>query len=671
MNPENPNSALEQELKRNRIHDIRRDEKPPLQVRTRKTLIIMALIVAASLTTIAVLVFVIYKKPGTFAPLAEKIESTFDGAEKPYAPQSENIHIKQGMESYSRGYLGDAVARFNEVIESDASDRDKAIALTYLGMISHDRGKHQEAIDYYTRALNYDGDNAEIHRNLALTYRHTKNYERAIESAHTAISLRGDDVNALLLLGNIYFEMNRYEDAAKQYSRALAIAPGNASAQYNLGAAMMKLGDELAALEYFKKAGASDKIGEIAHKAYTRLGVAYTERGVFDLAEQYLKLAVSLRPQDPVSHYNLGIAFLRQNKKDEALREFLLSEEKGGGDQAMLESLGEAFFSMKEYDRSRRAYNKILASEKRNVRALARIGEIYFEKGELDNALEAYRKITIIEPATENARIAYINMGNIFDDTQQYDAAIEAYQKALTISSKDDGAHYNLGIAYKHADRPELALDSWRRAAELNPDNPRAPLALADYFYEKKLYDLAEKEYQRILQRWPALQDPHFKMATIYYKRDELDFALKAYARVLEINDKNDLARKALINSAIIVSRQAKSEDDIIKAKDLAGKALLIKPGDPETLFSLGVIYFKEEMYDRAIETFYQSLKATRDQSLIAEAYNNIGKSYYHQKKYKKALQAFTRGIEENPANEEIRLNRKAASQAYEEELAQ
>ncbi|HRZ27069.1 MAG TPA: tetratricopeptide repeat protein [Spirochaetota bacterium] len=659
-------------VRKNRIRDITGEEKESRPRSGKKTIIILASIAALSLIAIAVLVFFIYKKPGSFlATTGEKqVEAPFEEKARTYAPESENLHIKRGMESYAKGYLNDAVAEFNEVLESDSTDKDKAIALTYLGMISDDRGKYRDAIEFYNRALTYDSENPEIYKNLALAYRHNKEYDQAIESAKKSISLRGNDVNTRLLLGNIYFEMNRYEDAINQYRRALDIEPDNPSVLYNLGAALMKQGDELSALEYFKKAGASDRIGEIAYKAYSRLGVVYTERRVWDLAEKYLKLAVSLRPHDPVGHYNLGIAYLRQNRNDEALKEFVQSEDLTRDDQVMLESLGEAFLSMKEYDHSLTAYNKILETSKRNVRILSRIGEIYYEKGELDLALEAYRKITMVEPATENARVAYINMGNIFDDTQQYDAAIEAYQKALSISDRDDGAYYNLGIAYKHADKPDLAIDSWRRAAELNDNSPKAPMALADYYYEKKLYDLAEKEYQRILQKWPAIQEAHFKMATIYYKRDELEFALKAYARVIEINDKNDLARKALINSAVIVSKRATDEEGINKARDMITKALLIKPGDAETLFSLGIIYFKQEMYDRAIETFYQALKGSREPSLVAEAYNNIGKSYYQKKMYKKALQAFTRGIEEDPSNEEIRLNRKTASQAYEEELA-
>ena len=80
----------------------------------------------------------------------------------------------------------------------------------------------------------------------------------------------------------------------------------------------------------------------------------------------------------------------------------------------------------------------------------------------------------MLEPATENARVAYLNMGNILDDAQRYEEAIEAYQKALSISPKDDAAYYNLGIAYKHAGKPELAITAWKKAAELDP-NDRAP----------------------------------------------------------------------------------------------------------------------------------------------------------------------------------------------------
>jgi tetratricopeptide (TPR) repeat protein len=261
-------------------------------------------------------------------------------------------------------------------------------------------------------------------------------------------------------------------------------------------------------------------------------------------------------------------------------------------------------------------------------------------------------------------------MGNIMDDASRYEDAIKAYEKAMTISPKDASAHYNLGIAYKHAGKPELAIKSWKESARLNTQSPAPHIAIADYYYEKKFFDLAEKEFQTILSRWPENQDAHFKIATIYYKRNNPEYALNAFRKVLELDENSELARKAMINIAIISSNLKNDEVTLDKSVQLVQKALLMKPADPQALLSLGIIFSRKEMYDRAIDTFYQALQNTNNSSLTGEIYNNIGKNYFKKKLYRKSLQSFTRGLEEDPGSEEIRMNRKAAMQAYETELS-
>jgi tetratricopeptide (TPR) repeat protein len=253
---------------------------------------------------------------------------------------------------------------------------------------------------------------------------------------------------------------------------------------------------------------------------------------------------------------------------------------------------------------------------------------------------------------------------------QRFDEAIDAYKASLAISPKDDSALYNLGIAYKHAGKPELAVEAWKNASSLNRDDPKPLLAMADFYYEKNFYDLAERTYQDLISKWPRVQEAHFKMGTIYYKRDKYEYALKAYKRVIELDDKNDIARRAYINIAVLSTKMKHDEESANESIRMIQKALLIKPDDAESLFSLGLLYFHKEMYDKAVDTFYQALKGARESTLIAQSYNNIGKSYYKKKNYKKALHAFTRAVEEDSSNEEIRLNRKTAMQAYEQELA-
>jgi len=655
-------------LQKNRIHDLHPDAKTGKMGRSGQ--IILISVISFLLIAVIISVIIFYKKPAIFTPL-KKISQQYETTINETPSETKNARLQRGRESYERKYYTDAISEFNNVIESDAPDSEKAIALMYLGMISDDRGNQAQAIDYFTRALVYDKKNADILRNMALAYRHKKDFDSAIAAASRGLDIKPDDVNTLILLGNIYFELSKYDKSADHYRKALEISPDNPQVLFNLGSALLNAGDEFAAIEYFKKAGAADRIGEVAARSYSRLGTHYLERGRTDLAEKYLREAAAIKPDDASVRYNLGILYLRQKRKDMALAEFEKSETLAHEDAMLLENLGEAYSSLKEYDKSLDVYNRLLRVNTRNVRVLSKIAEIYHEKGDLDRAIDGYRKITEIEPGTENARIAWLNMGNVLDDAGKYTEAIEAYEKALVISPKDDSAYYNLGLAYKHAKRPEEAVRAWQRASALNEKNPGPRLAIADYYYDSGLTDLAENEYRKISELWPSIQEPHFKIGYIYYRKEKYDYALRAFEKVVELNGSNDMARRAYIPMAVITARTARGEEDFEKAMNMIQKALMIKPGDTDSLFSLGIIYSKKEMYSKAIDTFYQVIKGTGDSSVIAESYNNIGICYYNKKQYRKALQAFTRGIDEDPANEEIRINRKAAMQAYETELAE
>ncbi len=636
-------------------------------------ILIVSSIAVAAIVIVVLITRFIYKSPELFKPSPSKTgENTIYSDDlRKTMPETgtQNIHLVRGKESYSKGYLSDAITEFNEVVESDAPDEEKAIALTYIGIIYDDRGEYNKAIEYYRRALPYDRRNPLIYRNMSLAYRHQKDYQKADEIISKALSMDPKNVKNIMLFGNILFEQGKYKEAKSQYEEALKINPDNSSALYNMAIALLRLGDEVSAVEYLKRVGTVDKLGNITHLSYSKLGVIFTRHRDYELAEKYLKLAISVNPNDAIDRYNLGLLYLKQNKNREALEEFLKSEELGKEDAQILENLGDAYSSIKEYEKSLDAFNKLLNINKRNVRVLSRIAEIYYDKGDLGKAYELYERVTFLEPATENARIAYLNMGNIMDDAQRFDEAIAAYKRALAISPKDDALLYNLGIAYEHSRKPELALESWRKAYDLNPKNPRPLIAIADYYYKNNHYDFAMDEYQKILRKWPNIQEGHFNLAAVYYKKNLLDYAIEEYKRVIEIDGKNELARKAYINLGILFSKREKGEEGQEKGLVHIQRALLLKPGDAEALLALGTIYYKKRMYDRAIDTYYQVLKATRESKLIAETYGKIGSCYYEQKMYRKAVQAYARAVEEDPTNEEIRMNRKVAMQAYEEEI--
>jgi tetratricopeptide (TPR) repeat protein len=215
-----------------------------------------------------------------------------------------------------------------------------------------------------------------------------------------------------------------------------------------------------------------------------------------------------------------------------------------------------------------------------------------------------------------------------------------------------------------------MAVNSWKKGMQINPDNQKIRLALADYYYERGYADLAEKEFQEIVYKWPSNQEALFKLGTIYHKHKNYADASKAYNKVIEADENTELARKSMINLAIITSADKPDETSLTNSLKLIQKSLLLKQDDADALLALGIIYSRKEMHEKAIEAFYQSIKASRDNKMTAEAYNNIGKNFYQLKQYKKAIQAFAPGVEEDPTNEEIRINRKTATQAYESEIS-
>jgi len=665
------NPMQDNEIARNRISEIETVQVEPVPSRQKYVIIILAL-AAVSLLSILLIIYFFVNRPAKNPSAVNSTSMTGDlmqGKEIQVPFQTDNLQLKKAIESYNTGYIPNAITEFTDVVESNANPKDKAIALIYLGIIADRKGEYDSALSYFQRAQNYDENNPEIYMNMARTFRKKKDFNNAVKYADKASGLSPADVNPLILLGNINYELSNWDEAIRFYEKALKIDNNNPALLYNMALALFQKGDRYPAIEFLKKAGESDKVGDVAYNSYSRLGAEFLEGNMFDLAEKYLVQATRLRPQDPVARYNLAVAYLRQNKNSEALKELEESERLSQNDMGLLENIGESYFALKEYDRSLRSYNKVLESAGRNVKILSRIGEIYYSKGDLEKAYESYRKVTHIQPGSENARIAYLNMGNILDDAQRFEDAVKAYESAIAIKGNDDLAYYNLGITYKHAGKSALAVNSWRKASEVNPENIKTRLAMADYYYEQGYMDQAEKSYQEIIYKWPSSQEALFKIGTIYHKHKDYGDARKAYSKVIEVDETTELARKAMINLAIVSSGERNDDESLNNSVKIIQKALLMKPDDSDALLALGIIYARKEMHQKAIDAFYQSIKSSRDNKMTAESYNNMGKSYYQLKEYKKAVQAFTRGIEEDPSNEEIRINRKTAVQAYESEL--
>lgn len=147
------------------------------------------------------------------------------------------------------------------------------------------KGRVQEAIVHYLKALELSPSYGEAHYNLA---------------------------NSLLLIG-------RVEEAVAHYERALEINPNNAPAHYNLAAVLGQSGRMDAAIDHYNKVL---EINPNHAAAHNNLGAALVGVGRVDEAVAHYLKALELNPNNAEAHYNLGNILLQMGRADEAMAHY-------------------------------------------------------------------------------------------------------------------------------------------------------------------------------------------------------------------------------------------------------------------------------------------------------------------------------------------------------------
>ena len=78
---------------------------------------------------------------------------------------------------------------------------------------NEEKGIYYDAILEYKKALEYDGDNRNIYMKIAEDYRNMGDDSGFVDACNSAISLDGDNEQAILTLADYYVEQDEKQDA--------------------------------------------------------------------------------------------------------------------------------------------------------------------------------------------------------------------------------------------------------------------------------------------------------------------------------------------------------------------------------------------------------------------------------------------------------------------------
>jgi tetratricopeptide (TPR) repeat protein len=154
-------------------------------------------------------------------------------------------------------------------------------------------------------------------------------------------------------LGCWYNERSRYQEAIKEFQKAIYIKPDYPEAYNGLGVCYDRQGDYAAASEAYRIAL---KLNPNLAYIYTNLGHSYILQGKSGEAIDTLKQALALGSDNNQTHNNLGLAYALSGQPDLAMKEFECA-----GNKALAHALvAKVYYRKGEFEKAKEHYSEAL-----------------------------------------------------------------------------------------------------------------------------------------------------------------------------------------------------------------------------------------------------------------------------------------------------------------------
>jgi type IV pilus assembly protein PilF len=158
---------------------------------------------------------------------------------------------------------------------------------------------------------------AQIRTDLAAGYYERGQFAVALEELAEAQKLDPNQPRIYNIYGLVYTMMNEPQKAEENFRRAVSMAPNDSEIRHNWGAYLCGTGrarEGLAELDLVIR----DPLYKTPEKALINAGKCAMALGDNARADQYLRQAMSVSPNNPTAAYTLALLAFRQSRLDDA-----------------------------------------------------------------------------------------------------------------------------------------------------------------------------------------------------------------------------------------------------------------------------------------------------------------------------------------------------------------
>ena len=347
---------------------------------------------------------------------------------------------------------------------------------------------------------------------------------------------------------------------------------------------------------------------------HTKLGELYALEGLWRLAQQESREALTINPDHVPALLLKGRALRRAGKRDAAVETY---ERVIALDRRSIEAyihLAEIFLEAKETERALHILKEMTDANPESGLGFRRLAEYYFEQGDEKEAERYFRRVLEIEPSdTDTVK----TLTGLLEKQGRYQEAIQVFLEALETSP--EFAPYMAYMARLHLKAGDKK-SAHAYLDHLRASDPSNASLIADVYLELNLYKEAIGELERVLQQDPNANRERLLLAYLFEERKEWESAL-THLKQIPANNRFYINSQNHIGYCLKQMKKYKEATEVLrKALDIAKEK-----SDLARIYDiLSKVYVARKMYKQGLRILNDAIREHPDLTGLVEAKANL-----------------------------------------------
>lgn len=359
------------------------------------------------------------------------------------------------------------------------------------------------------------------------------------------------------------------------------------------------------------------------------LGLLYAAEHDLPSALPLMAAAVSEQPNSDAAAANLGIAYLKSGRSEDAEHELERAATLNPRNTRVQEALGQVLMELGQPRKAAAAFHEALAADGNNPTLLYNAALADFGAGDPAGATSLLARM----PGVEHSPEAQSLYGDAEEKLGAYKEAGQHYINAARLAPTEAN-EYVLGVEFLRHWTFEPAVAEFEAAARRFPDSHRLQLGLGIAYFGNHNYDKAipvfaglladdpsNATYADLLGRTcsvPAVgNDPHCASLVSFAQQHPQDGKAATYA-------------------AINILHQPETSVELERAQQLLTAALHVAPDFPEAHYEMGLLLERQGKWQESIPELESAIRLKPDYSA---AHYHLALAYRHTGQQDKAQQ--------------------------------